>query len=1161
MLDTPRSEVRVSLDDKYLLERGEVFLSGTQALVRLLLEQRRRDRRRGLDTAGFVSGYRGSPLGGVDLALWRAADLLREHRVHFEPGLNEELAVTMVHGSQQVEIVPRDGGLGPKVEGVFGLWYGKHPGLDRAGDALRHGNAAGTAPYGGVLAVSGDDPGAASSSIPNQCEQNFAALLMPVLSPASVAEIVELGLAGYALSRFSGLWVGFKTVADVIESTASVRIDPDRADWVLPAEVARPPGIGIRHPDSRWDSDERVLSLRLPAARAFAHANRLDRVVLGAERPRLGLVTSGKATQDVRQALADLGVDDARARALGLGVFKVAMVWPLEPQAIGRFAQGAAEVLCIEERRAFVETQLKDLAYHWPADRRPAIVGKTDPGGAPLLPEGGELSAVRVARAIGARMLALGLADEALRERLAALDAGRGCAAAAGADVARVPHFCAGCPHSRSTQVPEGALAMGGIGCHSLRLWMPPGSGLNGGTTQFMVQMGGEGSNWLGIAPFVGREHVFQNLGDGTYTHSGSLAIRAAVAARRNVTYRILYNDAVAMTGGQPAEGALSVAQITHQLHGEGLARIAVVAEDPGRHRGAALAPGVEVHPRDAMPQVQEAMRHVPGVTAIVYDQACATEKRRRRKRGEMPQAARVFINERVCEGCGDCVQGSNCAAVMPVETPLGTKRRIDQSSCNQDASCLVGFCPSFVTVEGRDGGGVRLRRAPAAVVPAAAPREVVPPALDRPHDILVNGIGGTGVITVGAILGMAAHLEGRGCSVLDNTGIARKGGAVSTHVRLAPTRQDVHATRIGEGRASLVIGCDLLVSAESATLSRIAPGGTRVLLNTDAVPTLNQRLDPQLRFDARPLERAVRAAAGDAPVSTVRASAIAERLLGDAIFANMLMLGWCWQCGWVPLALASIDRAIELNGNAVEANRRAFALGRQVCDDPAPFEALLAPPPRPAIEDGLDAMLARRERELVDYQGPAIAARYRERVLAARQAEARLGVTDETLARAVAHGYFRLLAIKDEYEVARLHTDGALRRALAETFEGEVRVRWHLAPPLLSRRDPATGRLVKRAWGPAVEPLMRWLARLRWLRGTPFDVFGYTAERRMERRLVVEYEAMLDRLLPRLTVDDHAIAVELAMLPDRMRGYGHVKGDNVARAKAREAELVARLA
>ena len=963
-----------------------------------------------------------------------------------------------------------------------------------------------------------------------------------MLAPANVAEVLEYGLIGYGLSRFAGVWVALKTVADVIESSASVTVGTQQPVLVLPPDYARPAdGWGMRWPDSRWDQDERLLGHRLPAARAYARANRLDRVVFGAPRPRYGVVCVGKATGDLLEALALLGIDAAAADGLGLAVYKVGLAWPLEPLAMREFAEGLDEVLVVEERRAIVETQLKEQAYHWPDGRRPRVAGKTDPAGAPLLPEGGVLTPELLARTLAQRLTHLGAPAELL-QRAAAMTLST--PQAAPTELIRSPHFCAGCPHARSTRVPEGSIALAGIGCHSLRLGMPDSK------TMFMVQMGGEGCNWLGAAPFVEREHVFQNLGDGTYTHSGSLAVRAAVAAGARLTFRILYNGAVAMTGGQPVEGALTLGQITRQLLAEGVARVVVVAEEPQRHDAGEFAPGVEVFGRDALERVQSELRAVPAVTALVYDQMCAIEKRRKRRRGTLPPiAARVVINQRVCEGCGDCVEQSQCAALLPVDTAFGTKRRVDPSSCNADLSCLEGFCPSFVTLE-----GAGLRALPAADFSIDDLPEPPLPSLQQAGEIIVTGIGGAGVMTVGAILGMAAHLEGRACSVLDNTGIARKGGAVSSHVRIAADPSRIHASRIADAQATLLIGGDLVVSAESATLAKLARGRTQVVLNADAVPTLNQRLDPKASFDPAPLRSALERAAG--AVYSINATAIAERLLGDAIYANLVLLGAAWQRGTLPLARAAIESAIELNGNVTAQNLRAFALGRLVAHDAARIDAALAPVDRTGPAASLEESVAQRVAWLTGYEDAAYARRYAARVAKARSAEAACGIPGDALARAVADGYFRLLAIKDEYEVARLYTDGEFRRELEQRYSGPWRLHYHLAPPLLARTYPRSGRPRKIRFGPWIGPLLELLARCRGVRGSWFDPFGHTAERRLERSLIVEFERSLDAALARLTPQRHALVVELASLPAQVRGFGPVKMKNIALAQRRAAEI-----
>lgn len=1116
----------VSLDDRYALERGAVFLSGTQALVRLALDQRRRDARAGLATAGFVSGYRGSPLGGYDLALWQAKPALDAAHVRFAPGLNEELAATAVWGTQQTEVFG-----GSRYDGVFGIWYAKNPGVDRAGDALKHANAAGTAPLGGVLAISGDDPGASSSTLPNQCEPAFIAAAMPVLYPASVAELLEFGLFGFALSRYAGVWVGLKTVADTVESTATVELPAERT-FAAPADCALPPGgVHARWPDDRWSQDERLHRYRLPAAVAFARANGIDRALRRGKEARLGIVAAGKSHLDVREALRLLGIDERAAGELGIALYKPGLVWPLEPQGLRAFADGVVELLVIEERQPVIESEAKRLAYNWPADRRPRIVGKHDERGAPLVPATGELAPLAVARVIAAR-----LGDPRIGARLEALPAP---AQAATPALARVPHFCAGCPHNRSTAVPDGSLALAGIGCHSLALWKP------GSRTMTLTHMGGEGANWVGLAPFVATPHMFQNMGDGTYYHSGLLAIRAALAAGTPITFKILVNDAAAMTGGQPVEGRPTAAAIARQLVAEGVERVALVGEEMP---SGASGPGVSVHRRDELDAVQRELRAFRGVSAIVYDQVCATEKRRRRRRRELPApAVRPFINTLVCEGCGDCVQQSGCVAVLPVDTPFGRKRRIDAAACNVDLSCLAGFCPSFVTVE---GGTPRRRDVPLPDVFAQLP-EPATAALDAPVNLLVAGVGGSGVITVGALLGMAAHLERKAALVLDNTGLARKGGAVATHVRVARRADELHAARIDAAQADVLLACDLIVAATPAMLGAIAPGRTRVVANAHPTLTAAQLADPDAQCDFGALETALAAAAGADRQVALDATALASALLGDPIYANLVLLGVACQRGLLPVGAAALERAIELNGNAVAANLAALRWGRLAAADPEAVRAAAVPYlPEGAAEATLAEVVDRRARFLAEYQDEAYAARYRALVGLAREAERTRVGAEGAFADAVARSYFKLLAYKDEYEVARLHSQPAFRAALAREFEGDFRVAFHFAPPLFP------GRPRKRRFGPWVRPLLAGLARLRRLRGTPLDPFGWTAERRRERALARAYEAEVRALAARLEPANHAAATELAALPLRIRGFGPVRARALGETRARAAEL-----
>jgi indolepyruvate ferredoxin oxidoreductase len=1154
-MNAPAELRAVTLDDKYSLERGRVFLTGVQALVRLPMLQRARDLAAGLNTAGFVSGYRGSPLGGLDQALFRAKKFLEQHHVVFQPGVNEDLAATAIWGSQQVNLFK-----GAKYDGVFGMWYGKGPGVDRCGDVFRHANAAGTSRHGGVIVCAGDDHAAKSSTLPHQTDHIFKAVLMPVLYPASVQEYLDLGVHAYAMSRYSGCWVAFKCVTDVVESSASVHVDPDRVQVRIPADVPLPPdGLNIRWPDPFLVQEERLLHHKLYAALAYCRANNLNRVVIDSPRARLGIITSGKAYMDVRQALDDLGIDDRLAAEIGIRLYKVGMTWPLESEGVRRFAQGLEEILVVEEKRQFLEYQLKEELYAWREDVRPRVVGKFDekgewalPHGAWLLPAAGELSPGIVAKAIASRIARFHTSDR-IKARLAFLEAKEKALAQPRIAVQRVPYFCSGCPHNTSTRVPEGSRATAGIGCHFMSVWMDR-------NTATFTHMGGEGAAWIGQAPFTEERHIFANLGDGTYYHSGLLAIRAAVAAKAPITYKILYNDAVAMTGGQRVDGPLTVPMIVDQVAAEGVDRIAVVTDDPGKYRGVPLKGGVPVRHRDDLDAVQRELREHAGVSVLVYDQTCAAEKRRRRKRGTFPDPQkRVFINDLVCEGCGDCSVKSNCVSVEPLETEYGRKRTINQSSCNKDYSCVKGFCPSFVTVE---GGRVRRGKALAEGTddwgPLPEPQRA---SIDRPYGILVTGIGGTGVITVGALLGMASHIEGKGVSVLDMTGLAQKNGAVMSHLRIANRPEDLYAARIGAGEADCVIACDMVVAAGSEAQSKMQAGRTRLVVNSAEVPTAEFTRNPNWQFPGSDMQGELKAAVGPADADFVDATRLATALMGDAIATNPFMLGYAYQKGLVPVSAAAIERAIELNGVAVEANRKAFLWGRRAAHDLARVERMATPaeviPIAQHFSRSLDETIARRIEFLGDYQDAAYAARYRALVDRVRQVETDRGLGTK-LTEAVARCYFKLMAYKDEYEVARLYARPEYMQRLNATFEGDFRLKFHLAPPILSKPDPATGEARKREFGPWVMSAFRILAGLKGLRGTAFDVFGRTEERRLERQLIVDYQRTLEEVVAKLDRANHAAAVAIASVPEEIRGFGHVKMRHLKAAKEKEAKLLA---
>ena len=1146
-----------ALEDRYRLDKGRVYMTGIQALVRLPMMQRRRDLAAGLNTGGFISGYRGSPLGMYDHALWTAKKYLKDNNIHFQPGINEDLAATAVWGTQQVNLFP-----GATVDGVFSIWYGKGPGVDRSMDVLKHGNAAGTSPHGGVIVLAGDDHGCQSSTLPHQSEQVFSAAMIPVVNPCNVQEYLDFGLLGFALSRYSGCWIGFKAISETVESGASVWVDPERIKIIMPTDFQLPPGgLGIRNPDPPLEAERRLHGPKMDAVKAFVRANGFDKTVIepthSGTKARIGIMTTGKAYMDTRQALEDLGISDERARSLGIRLYKVGMTWPLEPEGARRFAEGLQEVIVIEEKRSNLEDQLVRILYNMPADRRPMVIGKADETGRIILPSEGELTPTGVAMVIAGRLMKHNGESPELKQRLARLDAKEKLLSAPPPKVARTPFFCSGCPHNTSTRVPEGSRAMAGIGCHGMAVWMPERR------TSLISHMGGEGVTWVGQAPFTADKHMFQNLGDGTYYHSGLMAIRAAAAANVNITYKILFNDAVAMTGGQPHDGPLNVPEITKQVAAEGARRVVVVTDEPDKYgMNPGFAEGVTIRHRDDLDAVQRELREIPGLTVLVYDQTCAAEKRRRRKRGTFPDPAkRVFINDAVCEGCGDCSEKSNCVSVKPLETELGRKRQIDQSNCNKDFSCVNGFCPSFVSVHG--GTPAKARRPRLELVQddpfAALPMPTVRP-LHEAYGILITGIGGTGVITVGALIGMAAHLEGKGCTVLDFTGLAQKNGAVMSHVRLAPQPEDLHAVRIAAGGANLVLGCDMVVAASPAALSRIEPGVTRAVINGYMTPVAAFVTNGDMDLGAESMMKSIRDAAGDEAVTFVDGTGLATAILGDSIATNLFMLGYAWQKGLIPLSFEAIDRAIELNGVAVETSKRTFAWGRLAAHDIVAVQTAAKPTLRlekPAART-LPDIVAKRVELLTAYQDAAYAERYRIFVNKVSAAEKAKAPGRQGLAEAVAKSLYKLMAYKDEYEVGRLYSDGEFLKKLGSQFEGDYRLTFHLAPPLFSDRDPTTGELKKKEYGAWVMPLFRLLASMKKLRGTRLDIFGYSEERRMERRLIGEYEATIDQVLATLGQDNHAMAVQIAAVPETMRGFGHIKEKNVLAAKAREASLLA---
>ena len=1169
----------VTLDDKYALNYGRAFMSGVQALVKLPLLQRLRDQQLGKNTAGFISGYRGSPLGGYDQALVKAEKYLKAQNIVFQPGVNEELAATALWGTQQLGFAPPGSN---KFDGVFGIWYGKGPGVDRCSDVFKHANMAGTTAWGGVIAVAGDDHISKSSTAAHQSDHIFKACGTPVFFPASVQEILDLGIHAFAMSRFSGVWSGMKTIQEIVESSATAMIDPDRVQIKIPTDFEMPPGgLHIRWPDHALEQEARLFHYKWYAALAYIRANRLNYNVIEGKNDRLGLIASGKAYNDTRQALIDLGLDDATCQQVGIRLHKVGVVWPLEAQLTREFATGLQEILVIEEKRQVIEYQLKEELYNWRADVRPNVLGKfnegegdfsggewsnPNPTANTLLRANADLSPALIARAIAQRLKKMGV-DSVIGQRidaqlaiLAAKESAMHVIELGGLKAAdRQPWFCSGCPHNTSTKVPEGSRAMAGIGCHFMTIWMDR-------ATVGFTQMGGEGVPWVGQQPFSHDQHMFANLGDGTYFHSGLLAIRQSIAAGVNITYKILYNDAVAMTGGQQVgerpEGH-SVAQIAQSMRAEGAIKIVIVTDEPEKYDDVALVDGVDVQHRDELDRLQREFREILGTTVIIYDQTCATEKRRRRKRGSLVDPAkRVLINELVCEGCGDCGVQSNCLSVEPLETEFGRKRQINQSTCNKDYSCVKGFCPSFVTVE---GGQLKKKTKAKGASPfelGALPEPLLPSLQTASADvwgIVVAGVGGTGVITIGQLLGVAAHLEGLGIVTQDAGGLAQKGGATWSHVLIGADQAAIRTTRVSMAAADLIIGCDPIVAAHKDTLQRMREGRTHVALNSHAAPTAAFVTNANWVNPSDACVSKVAKAVGLEGVGAFNADAAATQLMGDSIFTNPMMLGFAWQKGWIPLQKASLLRAIELNAVAVDNNKAAFEWGRRAAHDSAAFERLLNPgqviefTPRPQLED----MVAKRVDFLVAYQNADYAQEYKAFVEKVRHAETAMGSSKLPLTEAVARYLFKLMAYKDEYEVARLHTGSAFHAKVNALFEGDFKLNFHLAPPLLPQKNDK-GELQKQKFGPFMLTVFKGLARLKGLRGTALDVFGYSEERKEERALIAEYRASVDELLGALSVsaasarqpERLALALSIARIPEQIRGFGHVKARHLKAAR-----------
>jgi len=1147
------AKYKVTLRDRFTKHEGNIHLRGSQAMVRLMMVQRLRDLSVGLNTAGFVSGYRGSPMTAIDQELWQIEDLLKEHHTRFWPGINENLAMTSVWGTQQANYYNDS-----NYDGVYAFWYGKGPGLDQSIDALRQGNWHGSSKYGGVLIAVGDDHNMTSTINGYSSELLFEDLFMPVLYPADIQEVLDMGIYGFALSRFCGAWVGYKLLPETIETSASIDADINRIQIVTPDFNFPPEGVNAFLKDSVYLQEARIRNYRLPAALAFARANNLNYISHSSQEPRFGIVTMGKSWRDVRQALVDLGISDQEADNLGITILKVGMPFPADTDLYANFARGLEEILVVEEKRQLLETGLLNACYALPSDQRPRIVGRRDESGAALLDSAKPITADEIALVIAQRIKSFHN-SELTQSRVKQLNASTELLAhLPGLTLQRIPYFCAGCPHNTSTKIPEGSRGLGGVGCHYMVTWMDR-------ETYTFCQMGGEGITWVGQAPFVKTNHIFQNLGDGTYFHSGSTAIRAAVASNINITYKILFNDAVAMTGGQSVDGSLTVDQMSHQVHNEGVVRIAIVTDEPDKYNSDLhFADGTTIHDRKELDKVQRELRKIKGVSVLIYDQTCASEKRRRRKRGNFPDPARrYFINNRVCEGCGDCGVQSNCISIQPLETDFGRKRSIDQSSCNKDFSCANGFCPSFVTVL---GGKTRKASALRAENMSPKPEEIPEPIFPTlpesgSYGLIVTGVGGTGVVTIGAMLGMAAHIQKLGVSIVDQLGFAQKGGAVVTHVRLSKEQDQIHASRINNGAADAILACDMLVAGSNKVLDSLNPEKTRAVINTDKNYTGDFTLNSDLEYPSETLISRLKACTKNDNTKMFSASQISVKLLGDTLGANLLLTGFAWQSGLIPIKEAHIFEAIELNGVAVEWNKEAFAWGRRLAHQPELIEQMMAPDNRTKplffTPNSTADWVAKYSKELTLYQNETYAERYQALVAKVVHRESKAMLENTELATVVAKAAFKLMAYKDEYEVARLYSQPEFLEKLEEQFEGNYRLQFNLSPPIIAPKDKNTGKPDKIQLGGWMLSMFGLLAKFKFLRGTRLDPFGYLADRKIERDLIKQYFDTIELLIKDLNSNNYELAIEIARVPMSIRGYGHIKHESVLKAREQNSILL----
>ena len=1135
----------VTLDDKYATNTGMAYITGIQALVRIALDRSRRDRKSGLNTGGFISGYRGSPLGGFDTELNRNPQLLEEHGIHFQPGVNEELGATAVMGSQKFDLV----GQGGNYDGIFGIWYGKAPGVDRSGDALRQANISGTHRHGGVLALAGDDHLAKSSVLPQQSEYFFVHTEIPLFNPSDIQDVLDFGQHAFELSRYSGLWTAMICVSDTMDASAVVNLDPNRLKFRHP-EMYDPRsntdlnrGLYLK---GRLEHEKIQREIRLPSVGHYVKANNLDGIRFGSSSPRLGIVATGKAYRDLRQALSLLGITEAMAKDIGLAIYKIAVSWPLEQTGIIELAKHTEKLLVVEHKRAFVEPQIKEILYHSDSGKRLPIWGKRTPTGENFLRDTLELTAEELVGAL-LQFLPEELTTQKMKDVEALIDRQQAWAGENHESAARIPYFCSGCPHSRSVKVPEGARSMPGIGCHAM-------SETAGLSSDGQIAMGNEGALWIGQAPFSKDKHIFVNIGDGTYFHSGILAIRQAVAANATMTYKILYNDAVAMTGGQLLDGKLTVPQLAKQLDAEGVRRIEILSERPHLYGGGPiLGSQVKVRHRDELMEIQSELAEFQGVSAIIYDQTCATEKRRRRKRGEYENPGRrLFINERICEDCGDCSAQSNCLSIEPVETNFGRKRKINQSNCNMDFSCVKGFCPSFVWVEDVEFQRQEIDKTLLENLCNELSDARVAD-LDGTINLVIAGIGGMGVTTAAAILAMATHIDGNNASTLDMTGMAQKGGPVTSHVRFSASGVDIEGPRVPIAELDILVASDLLVAGNADSLSCINKDRTFIVANSKIAPTADFVMHQILPFDSARIQQTLKSSSRDSVFVDV--AGIAESLLGDAIYTNLMLLGLAAQAGVLPVSTSAVENAIRLNGVSIELNLNAFRIGRILFENPDAIGKLL-PQSEESVEMSLEERLNFLHNELAEYQNTSLANKFTELVNRVKIAENSNSSDPDSLARHVAENLYRVMAYKDEYEIARLYSDRAFKLRLQNQFANHGKLKVMLAPPFLNRLDAMTGRPEKREFGPWVFHMFNILKRFKFLRGTRFDPFGRTRERKAERELLQNYLIDIETILAQMETMPLDLLKDLAKLPSIVKGYGHIKHANLQIALNRRLEI-----